>query len=452
MIYKSKNLSPSIYPLSCKYCSAKDKSQLIIELIAMKLQRIILLFLICLFVSACGKDEDPIIETHKLDLTIFPENAGRVEVLSTSAKTNTIDFQKIEDGTTLTLKAIPNDGYGFAEWSGDIKSYDTELSFKIESNTQLSATFRSNEGTPVEAYGSLQIKDGKLVDSNNIPVQLRGMSLFWSQWISKYWNNDVVDWLANDWEINIIRAAMGVDESDGYLTNKYLEKQKVETVVDAAINKGIYVIIDWHSHHAENYQSEAIEFFEEMATKYGDHPNVIYEIYNEPLNVSWTGVIKPYAEAVIEAIRKIDNDNIIVVGTPNWSQNIDAVIGNEIESPNIAYSFHFYASEISHYQNLRNKVDVALSNNIPLFVTEWGVSEASGNGAFNLQWTNEWLEILEKNKISWCNWSVVDKSETSAALLPRANPKGQWNATELSASGTFIRNLLRSEKGYSNPE
>lgn len=418
----------------------------------MKIQRIIFLLIVFLYANACGKDEEPIIETFKLGITLQPEEGGRVEVISSSATVSTLDFNKVEKGTRLTLKALPESGYRFTGWSGDSQSASDELNLTIQSNTQLVASFRLQEGTPVQTYGKLAVANGKLVDKNGVPVQLCGMSLFWSQWIGKYWNADVVNWLADDWEINIIRAAMGVDETNGYLTNKFLEKQKVETVVDAAINKGIYVIIDWHSHHAENYQSDAIEFFQQMATKYKDHPNVIYEIYNEPLNVSWAGVIKPYAEAVVSAIRAIDSDNIIVVGTPNWSQNVDAVIGNQIQSTNIAYAFHFYASEPSHYQNLRDKVQVAIANKIPLFVTEWGVSEASGDGSFNQQWTNEWINILNQNKLSWCNWSVADKNETSAALLPGAKTTGQWTTTEISASGTFIRNLLRTKQGYSNPK
>ncbi|WP_372771908.1 cellulase family glycosylhydrolase [Mangrovibacterium sp.] len=416
----------------------------------MKIQRIIFLFIVFFCMNACGGSEDPIPKTYSLEITVLPAEGGKVEVISSSNKNSVLDFDNLTEGTSITLKATAAEGYRFIGWSGDLESTLDELSLTIQWDTQLIATFRSTEDSPVETYGNLAISNGQLVDKNNVPVQLSGMSLFWSQWMGKYWNENIVDWLTSDWKINIIRAAMGVDENNGYLTNKFIEKQKVETIVDAAISQGIYVIIDWHSHHAENYQSEAIEFFQQMATKYKDYPNVIYEIYNEPLNVSWAGVIKPYAEAVVSAIRAIDPDNIIIVGTPNWSQNVDAVIGNQIQSTNIAYAFHFYASEPSHYQNLRNKLEVAISNKIPIFVTEWGVSEASGDGSFNQQWTNDWINILNQHKLSWCNWSVADKDETSAALLPGASTNGQWSTTELSASGIFIRNLLRTNQGFSN--
>ena len=136
-------------------------------------------------------------------------------------------------------------------------------------------------------------------------------------------NAETVSWLKLDWNTTIVRAAMGVEDPGGYIDDPAGNKEKIKTVVDAAIDEGVYVIIDWHSHHAEDYESEAIAFFEEMATLYGEYDNIIYEIYNEPLAVSWSGTIKPYAENVIAAIRAIDSDNIIVVGTPNWSQDVN---------------------------------------------------------------------------------------------------------------------------------
>src|SRR5690606_6941617 len=153
-------------------------------------------------------------------------------------------------------------------------------------------------------YGQLSISGNKIVDKNGDAVQLRGMSFFWSQWMGQFYNKETVKWLVDDWQCTVVRAALAVDEADGYITNPDVEKAKIIAVVVTCIEEGIYVIIDWHSHHAENYLDEAKTFFSEMAQKYGDYPNVIYEPYNEPLEVSWTGVLKPYHEAVIAAIRE----------------------------------------------------------------------------------------------------------------------------------------------------
>ena len=293
----------------------------------------------------------------------------------------------------------------------------------------------------VDQYGQLSISGNKIIDKNGEAVQLRGMSFFWSQWMGQYYTKEVVKWLKDDWQVTVVRAAMAVDESDGYLTNSETEKAKIIEVVDAAIAEGIYVIIDWHSHHAEDYLDEAKSFFSEMAEKYGEYPNVIYEPYNEPLEVSWTN-LKSYHEAVIESIREHDPDNIVVCGTRTWSQRVDQVVGNKIDDANVAYTLHYYAA--THKQSLRDLADIALEGDVPLFVTEYGVSESSGDGSIDEDEANKWWDYLDANKISWCNWSIADKFELSAALNPGASPLGNWSASDITQSGNMVRNELKA--------
>ncbi|ALJ01419.1 glycoside hydrolase [Rufibacter tibetensis] len=291
----------------------------------------------------------------------------------------------------------------------------------------------------VAEYGQLRVVGNQILSASNKPVQLRGMSLFWSQWIGKYYTPETVKWLKDDWRSTLVRAAMAVD-NDGYLKNPDAEKQKVITVVDAAIAEGLYVIIDWHDHEAEKHTDQAKAFFSEMAQRYGDKPNVIYEIYNEPLNVSWTGVIKPYAEAVIAEIRKHDPDNIVVVGTRNWSQDVEAVANNPIAGSNIAYTLHFYAA--THKQWLRDAAQRALNKGIALMVTEYGTCEASGDGYLDVTETKAWWKFLDDNKISWANWSLADKQEGTAALKPGASPSGRWPESQITPSGMLVRTEL----------
>jgi len=307
--------------------------------------------------------------------------------------------------------------------------------------------------TPVATHGLLRVSGNKIVNKNNVPTSLAGNSLFWSNngWGGeKYYNSSAVDYLASSWKSGIIRAAMGVDETGGYLSDPVGNKAKVKAVVDAAINSGIYVIIDWHSHHAENYRQEAINFFSEMAATYGNSENVIYEIYNEPLAVSWSSTIKPYAEAVIAAIRAKDPDNLIIVGTPNWSQDVDVASADPITSySNIAYTIHFYAA--THKQYLRDKCNTALSRGIALFATEWGTCEASGNGAVDVGSTNEWVNYMKQNKISHCNWSVNDKAESASLLNPGASATGGWTEANLTTSGKLVKSILLDWGGSDDP-
>jgi endoglucanase len=295
--------------------------------------------------------------------------------------------------------------------------------------------------TPVEKYGQLKIAGVHVTDQNNQPVQLRGMSLFWSQSMGKFYNAQTVKWLKNDWRCTAVRAAMGI-ESGGYLTNPEAEKAKVMAVVDAAIAEGLYVVIDWHDHHAQDHVEQSKAFFSEMAARYGDKPNVIYEIYNEPeKETAWSTQIKPYADAVIKAIRAKDPDNIIVVGTPHWSQDVDVAANDPLRYSNIAYSLHYYAA--THKQSLRDKATAAINKGLALFVTEFGISEASGTGYLDETEKKTWWTFLDDHKISWLNWSVTDKDETSAALLPGASGTGNWPETSISRSGKMVRDELR---------
>ncbi len=295
----------------------------------------------------------------------------------------------------------------------------------------------SNMGI-VSEHGMLYTNGNYIVDEHGAPIQLKGMSLFWSQWSGKFWNADVVHNLAQDWGCTVIRAAMGI-ENGGYLTNPATEKHKVITVVEAAIKEGIYVIIDWHAH--DIHTNEAVTFFTEMAQKYKNVPNVIFEIYNEPDFESWKEV-KSYAETVIGAIRSQGATNLIVVGSPKWSQDVDIAANDPITGyENIAYTLHFYAG--THKQELRNKALIAMNKGLALFVTEWGTCDASGNGGLNLAESEIWLNFLNKYLISWANWSLFDKDETASALLPGASTTGPWPDSQLTESGKWVKSKIK---------
>eukprot|EP00930_Biecheleria_cincta_P104842 TRINITY_DN9728_c0_g1_i1.p1 TRINITY_DN9728_c0_g1~~TRINITY_DN9728_c0_g1_i1.p1 ORF type:complete len:493 (-),score=77.13 TRINITY_DN9728_c0_g1_i1:231-1709(-) len=310
----------------------------------------------------------------------------------------------------------------------------------------LPRNFQPPAGSPVARHGQLLVQGRHLLDKHGQHVQLRGMSLFWSQWSGRYWNSDVVNWLVQDWNITLLRAAMGV-ESGGYLENQNVQKSLLVKVVDAAVKAGIYVVIDWHDHAAHNHVAEASLFFDEMAQLYGHLPNVLFETFNEPLNMhSWAGVVKPYHEEIIPVIRNHTN-NLIILGTPTWSQDVDIAAQNPISAENIAYTLHFYAS--THKQYLRDKAEVALQSGITLFVTEWGTCEASGNGKIDLDEARAWLDFLDVHGISHANWAVNDKNESCSALLPGTSSMGQWDPQlDLTQSGRFVRSRLLKEETH----
>lgn len=310
----------------------------------------------------------------------------------------------------------------------------------------------SEPQTPVSIHGQLQVRENLILDQHGNPTQLRGMSFFWSQWMEKFYNPRVVDWLVDDWKVSIVRAAMGVKHDEtisGYIYNGS-EAKRAATIVDASIKRGIYVIIDWHDHYAFNNIKESKKFFQKMAQRYGRYPNVMYEIFNEPVDVSWNDVVKPYAEELVKTIRAVDPDNLIIIGSPHWSQDVDSVAENPVQGTNLVYALHFYAA--THGADLRKRAQVAIDKGIPLFVSEFGTCLSTGDGFLDSIETEHWFTFMDNHNLSWCNWSVGDKNETASILLPGARYYGKWTPRELSASGKLIRNKLRKYAGIVEKE
>lgn len=296
--------------------------------------------------------------------------------------------------------------------------------------------------TPVARYGALAVKGSKLVGANGEPVMLRGKAFGWDNWWPQFYNADVVRWLRDDWCVDVVRPAMGIEPDGAYLSNPGASKQRITTVVEAAIDAGVYVIIDWHAHNL--HQAEAVAFFSEMAERYGKHPHVLYEIFNEPEKDETWPQVKEYANAVIGAIRRHDPDNVVIVGSPEWDQRIDLVAADPLkEQSNVLYSVHFYAA--THGQWLRDRTQAAIDAGTPVIVSESSGAEASGKGANDYVEWKAWIDFMEKNRVSFLNYSVSDKAgETISVLVPGANAGGGWSDAELTESGKYVRNLLRS--------
>jgi endoglucanase len=289
--------------------------------------------------------------------------------------------------------------------------------------------------TPVSVHGQLKVQGNRIVNKNGQPVTLHGMSMYaWASQGLQYYTAAAVKRLIQEWKCTVIRVPI--------LPGKVsVQTGQLKTVVDACIANGVYVIIDWHSMGGAQ-ASAASTFFKSMATAYGNTPNVMYETWNEPVNENWA-TIKAYHTQVIQAIRAIDPDNIIICGNPQWDQRSDLAAADPITvSSNIAYSLHFYAA--THKAQFRTYAKAALDKGIALFSTEYGTSEASGNGAFNAAETQLWWTFLDQNGIGCANWSVAALSETSAAFKTGTSATN-WTDGDLNPSGTLVKAYIISK-------
>ncbi len=292
----------------------------------------------------------------------------------------------------------------------------------------------------------LKVSGTKITDYDGNVVQLRGVSTHGLSWFPGYVNKEAFTQFKNEWGCNIMRLAMYTAEYNGYCTGDANNKQNLKNLIDNGVNYatelGMYVIIDWHILNDSNphtYKEESKKFFGEMSAKYKNHTNVIYEICNEPNGgTSWWDV-KSYAQEVIPVIRANDPDAIIIVGTPTWSQDVDQVVNNRINDPNVVYALHFYAA--THTDWIRNKLQTALNNGIPVIISEFSICDASGNGAINYNEAQKWIDMIKQNKIGYVMWNLSNKGETSAFFNSWCQKTSGFTMDDLSATAKWFLSI-----------
>ena len=304
-----------------------------------------------------------------------------------------------------------------------------------------------DDSTPYGQHGALHVENGKLTDADGNIVQLYGMSTHGIAWFPQYINYDSFRTLRDDWNTNCIRLAMYTAEYGGYCAggDKEQLKQLVRDGVSYATELGMYVIVDWHilsDCDPNQNKDEAIAFFREMSEAFADNDNVLYEICNEPNSgTSWDS-IKSFAEEVIPVIREQKPDAVILVGTPTWSQEIDKAAASPLTFDNVMYTLHFYAG--THKDDLRNRLETCAQNNLPVFVSEFGMCDASGNGANDFDSTTKWLDLLNKYQISFCCWNLANKDESSSVFKAASTALSDWTDEDFNESGRWIRDYFRS--------
>ncbi|MFF5173586.1 cellulase family glycosylhydrolase [Micromonospora sp. NPDC000089] len=308
--------------------------------------------------------------------------------------------------------------------------------------------------TPVAINGQLRVCGVNLCNQYGRPIQLRGMSTHGLQWFARCYNDAALDALATDWNADLLRIAMYVQEQ-GYETNPTAFTNQVNTLVDEAGERGMYALIDFHTLTPGDptYNLDrAKTFFASVAARNANKNNVIYEIANEPNGVSWQ-TIKNYAEQVIPVIRAADPDAVVIVGTRGWSSlgvsdgsNSAEVINNPVNASNIMYTFHFYAA--SHRDNYRAELERAAAR-LPMFVTEFGTVTYTGGGAVDAASSTAWLDLLDRLKISYANWTYSDADEGSAAFRPGTCAGSTYAGTGvLTESGAFMRSRIRTPDAF----
>ena len=300
--------------------------------------------------------------------------------------------------------------------------------------------------------GRLHVKGTKLVDKKGHEVQLRGVSTHGLSWYPQYVNDKCFAQLHDKWGANVVRLAMYTEEYNGYCSgdakNRSDLKKLIKKGVRLAKKHKMNVIVDWHilsDGNPNSHKKEAKAFFREMSREFKGYNNVIYEICNEPNNGTSWKEIKSYARSVISTIRKNDKKAVIVVGTPTWSQDVDQAAADPIKGDNIMYALHFYAA--THKADLRNKMTAAINKGLPVFVTEYGICDASGNGAIDKKEADRWVQTMDEYGVSYIAWNLSNKQESSSIIKSSCSKVSGFKKSELSDEGKWLYHLLRKKAG-----
>lgn len=297
-------------------------------------------------------------------------------------------------------------------------------------------------------HGALSVDGTDLVDCNGEKIQLYGVSTHGLAWFPQYVNEDAFRTLHDDWGINCIRLALYTEEYGGYCSGGDRESLKnlIKNGISYATAQDMYVIVDWHILHDQDpnvHKEDSIAFFQEISEEYADYTNIIYEICNEPNGYATWESVKSYAEEVIPVIRENDEDAVILVGSPTWSQDIDKAAANPLEFDNIMYTLHFYAA--THKDDLRSRLKTCVDGGLPVFISEFGTCDASGNGTNDFDQTSAWMELIEEYNLSFFSWNLSNKAESSSLISSSCSKTADWTEDELSESGKWLRNYMKNK-------
>ena len=380
-------------------------------------------------------DKGVIPESSPLSYTVTSANAAAL-------KANGLALMGY--GIVVTKVTLVSGGSSASSSGSSSSSSSSSSTTTSDVETKVEPT--SVTGTPYANHGKLSVSGANLLDEKGEKYMLYGFSthgLNFGDEFSRYVNEDAFVTLVDNFNTNCIRLVLYPKDYNGYCNggDQSALKTIMKNGIEYATKKGMYVLVDWHVHNynPQETQDAAKTFLAEIAKEYANYGNVLYEICNEPTNSPWDSAIKPYAEEVIPVIRQYAPDAVVIVGTNTWSQDIEEPLSNPLDTAtygNVMYTFHFYAN--SHTDSYRSRVESAVNKGLPVFITEFGTCDASGNGGFNSSESESWFSLCEKYNISHMNWSLSNKGETASAIQSSCSKTSGWTSSDLTESGKLV--------------
>jgi len=137
-------------------------------------------------------------------------------------------------------------------------------------------------------------------------------------------------------------------------------------------------------------------------------------------------------------------NNLIILGTPHWSQDVDEASSDPVAGANLAYAITYSAGTPRWW--LQEKVSLAQQKGIAVFNSQWSAGKTVKDASsVDLGESQLWVDFLKQNSISDVNWAIFDNDDPSSALQPGVLQVGGWGIESLSGSGRWVRASLRGE-------
>ena len=248
---------------------------------------------------------------------------------------------------------------------------------------------------------------------------------------------------------------MRLPVKDFHLDNFSLEEiyQTLKAGVDEAVEQDVYAIIDWHPVDGEkgadwqSYETQlkTEQFWDYMAPRFSEYSNVIFEVYNEPGNptgateenwLTW----RDKAQEWVDLIREDAPENLILIGSPQWSQLTQFAPKHPFEGDNLAYVMHTYPGHTFDWDQYFGKA----ADEVPVFMTEFGWQNTDVTWDLGQGTTSNFGQpmkdfLSEHPNINWTSWTYDHYAFPSLAYADGTPRDGEGQM------GKFMQDWLKEE-------
>ena len=327
---------------------------------------------------------------------------------------------------------------------------------------------------------TLKVKGNQILDSRNRPVRLRGVNTASMEWTTDG-EGRILQTVSNaihEWHVNIIRLpltqdawyGMGRDQMQSGRTNDGRPyRALVKRVVDYCASNNCYIILDLHWNDCNQWGTNigqhcmpdhnSVKFWKDFAPVYANNPAVLYDLYNEPHDVTWDiwlkgGTItdKPNdarneianykyecvgMQELLDTVRATGAKNVVVAGGLDWAYDFSGILaGRQLSDPKgngVIYANHCYDNKNDSVDTWIAKMEKATAT-LPVIVSEFGGNSGPSRRNRQDNWLLHVLQAIDDHGWSYTAWDL--HRSAGPTLI------SDWNYTPSRGFGIYVKEAL----------